>query len=181
MTPCVRKLATAKKYREDCGRRSWKKGSIGRPGAAVRGARKDAECSSWREWFHAAALLCGGERSWISTAESLSMTFIAPPHLGQRQRPSASSVGATCCPAVAARSPSSFCSNPPLDVSRLVHTSTWKARCQETHIATDKRSEKILMRGPGAVPEKSFRAQRLYDVDAGGAGGWEHRSDYRRA
>ena len=35
--------------------------------------------------------------------------------------------------------------------------------------------------GFGAVPEKSFRAQRLYDVDAGGAGGWEHRSDYRRA
>jgi hypothetical protein len=47
-------------------------GSIGRPGAAVRGARKDAECSSWREWFHAAALICGGERSWISAAESLS-------------------------------------------------------------------------------------------------------------
>jgi hypothetical protein len=74
-------------------------GSIGRPGAAVRGVRKDAECSSWREWFHAAALICGGERSWISAAESLSMTFIAPPHLGQRQRPSASSVEATCCPA----------------------------------------------------------------------------------
>jgi len=38
-----------------------------------------------------------------------------------------------------------------------------------------------LDEGPGAVPEKSFRAQRLYDVDAGGACGWEHRSDYRRA
>jgi len=69
----------------------------------------------------------------------------------------------------------------PLDVSRLVHTSTWKARCQETHVATDRRSEKILMRGPGAVPEKSFRAQRLYDVHAGGACRRQHRSDYRRA
>jgi hypothetical protein len=54
--------------------------------------------------------------------------------------------------AVAARSPSSLCSNPPLDGSRLVHTSTWKARRQETHVATDRRSEKSLMRGPGAVP-----------------------------
>jgi hypothetical protein len=47
--------------------------------------------------------------------------------------------------------------------------------------ATDRRSEKILMRGPGAVPEKSFRAKRLHDVDAGGAGRREHRSDYRGA
>ena len=29
----------------------------------------------------------GGERSWISAAVNLSMTFIGPPHLGQRQRP----------------------------------------------------------------------------------------------
>jgi hypothetical protein len=63
------------------------------------GRPEGCRCSSWREWFHAAALICGGERSWISAAESLSMTFIAPPHLGQRQRPSASSVRATCCPA----------------------------------------------------------------------------------
>ena len=52
---------------------------------------------------------------------------------------------------------------------------------RETHIVTDTWSEKILMKGPCAVPEKSFRAQRLYHVDAGGACGWEHRSDYRRA
>jgi hypothetical protein len=31
--------------------------------------------------------------------DSRQPTFIGPPHLGQRQRPSASSVGATCCPA----------------------------------------------------------------------------------
>jgi hypothetical protein len=42
-------------------------------------------------------------------------------------------------------------------------------------------SGELLFRIPEAVPEKSFRAQRLYDVDAGGACGWEHRSDYRRA
>ena len=32
-----------------------------------------------------------------------------------------------------------------------------------------------------AAPGKSFRAKRLYDVDAGGACRREHRSDYRRA
>ena len=41
-----------------------------------------AELSSWREWFHAAAVN-GGERSWISAAVRRSMIFIGPPHLGQ--------------------------------------------------------------------------------------------------
>jgi hypothetical protein len=65
-------------YGEKVSRRLWSKkleeGSIGRPGAAVRGARKDAECSSWREWFHAAALICGGERSWIKRLGSVKTT-----------------------------------------------------------------------------------------------------------
>ena len=42
--------------------------------------------SSWIECFHAAAMTSGGERSRISAAVSLSMTFIEPSHLGQRQR-----------------------------------------------------------------------------------------------
>ena len=42
--------------------------------------------SNLREWFHAAAVTFGGERSCISVAVSLSMTFIGPSHLGQRQR-----------------------------------------------------------------------------------------------
>src|SRR6202041_349724 len=97
MTPWARKLATAKKYREDCGRRSWKKGAFGRPGTEMRSARKDAEFSSWRKWSHAATLIRGGERSWISAAVNLSMTFIGPPHLGQRQRSGQSSVEEACC------------------------------------------------------------------------------------
>jgi len=36
-----------------------------------------------RDQFHAAALVRGRERSWISAAVSRSMTFIGPPHLGQ--------------------------------------------------------------------------------------------------
>ncbi len=35
--------------------------------------------------LHAAAVTFGGERSWSSTAVNRSMTFIGPPHLGQRQ------------------------------------------------------------------------------------------------
>ena len=53
--------------------------------------------SSWRESFHAAAMTSGGERSCISAAVSLSMTFIGPSHLGQRQRSLDSLVeGASC-------------------------------------------------------------------------------------
>src|SRR6266446_1626437 len=41
-----------------------------------------------RESLHAAAVTrAGGERSWMSTAVSLSMTCIGPPHFGQSQRP----------------------------------------------------------------------------------------------
>src|SRR5580704_10221076 len=97
MTPCARELATAKKYGKDCGRRSRKKGSIGRQGTGVRSAPKNAEFSSLREWFHAAALIRGGERSWISAAVSRSMTFIGAPHLGQRQESGKSSVPEPCC------------------------------------------------------------------------------------
>jgi integrase len=52
----------------------------------MRSAWKYPEFSSWREESHAAELIRGGERSWISAAVSLSMTFIGAPHLGQRQR-----------------------------------------------------------------------------------------------
>ena len=55
-----------------------------RRGGEGRSAQKRAECRSWREQFHAAELIRGGERSWISAAVSRSMTFIGPPHLGQR-------------------------------------------------------------------------------------------------
>ena len=63
----------------------------------MRSAWKYPEFSIWREWFHAAALIRGGERSWISAAVSLSMTFIGPPHLGQCQRSGSSSVEEACC------------------------------------------------------------------------------------
>ena len=53
-------------------------------GGEGRSAQKRAECWSWKEQFHAAELIRGGERSWISAAVSRSMTFIGPPHLGQR-------------------------------------------------------------------------------------------------
>jgi hypothetical protein len=84
MKGCTPKLATARKCRKDAGGKSWKKGSIGRQGAEVRSAPKRVEFSNWREWFHAAAVTTGGERSWISAAVSLSVTLIGPPHFGQR-------------------------------------------------------------------------------------------------
>ena len=46
-------------------------------------APKHAKFSDWRDQFHAAALVRGGERSWICAAVSRSMTLIGPPHLGQ--------------------------------------------------------------------------------------------------
>ena len=49
-----------------------------RRGGEGRSAQKRAECRSWREQFHAAELIRGGERSWISAAVSRSMTFIGP-------------------------------------------------------------------------------------------------------
>src|SRR6266852_8631661 len=46
-----------------------------------------ARVSCCRELLHAAAVTrAGGERSWMSTAVSLSMTCIGPPHFGQSQR-----------------------------------------------------------------------------------------------
>jgi len=61
-----------------------KKGSVGQPDREVVSVPKRAEFSVCREWFHAADLVRGGERSWISAAVNLSMTFMGPPHLGQR-------------------------------------------------------------------------------------------------
>jgi len=53
-----------------------KKKFVFRRGREERSARKRAECWSWREQFHAAELIRGGERSWIWAAVSRSMTFI---------------------------------------------------------------------------------------------------------
>jgi hypothetical protein len=89
---CTPKLARARKCGKGAGGRRGKKGSIGRRGAEVRSAPKRLEFWSWRESFHAAAVTTGGERSWISAAVSLSMTFIGPPHFGQRQESGESSV-----------------------------------------------------------------------------------------
>src|SRR5262245_9320249 len=55
--------------------------------------------SSLRESFHAAEVSNGGERSWISAAVSRSMTFIGPPHLGQRHRSCASLADERSCSA----------------------------------------------------------------------------------
>jgi hypothetical protein len=55
-------------------------------GARGRSVVKDAKFSGCSERFHAAAITgCGGERSRIWAAVSLSMTTIGPPHLGQSQ------------------------------------------------------------------------------------------------
>jgi hypothetical protein len=45
MTLQARRLVTAKKYREDCGRRSWRKRSIMRQGREVRSALQRVELS----------------------------------------------------------------------------------------------------------------------------------------
>jgi hypothetical protein len=59
---------------------------------------RQAKGSSCREWFHAATVTrAGGERSWISAAESLSMTCIGPPHFGQSQRSRESLLPAMSC------------------------------------------------------------------------------------
>src|SRR2546430_14310613 len=83
-TQWANELAAGKKQLEERGRRSGRKESARRQGIEVRSVPKHAEFSSWREPFHAATVIFGGERSWISAAVSRSMTFIGPPHLGQR-------------------------------------------------------------------------------------------------
>src|ERR1700676_1541493 len=68
------------------------------PGAERLSALTHAKICCGRESFHAASVTrAGGERSWISAAVNLSMTFIGPPHLGQRQRSGQSSVEEACC------------------------------------------------------------------------------------
>src|SRR5207244_4898470 len=59
---------------------------------------EQASTESYTLSLHDALPICG-ERSWISAAVSLSMTFIGPPHLGQRQRLGQSSVEEACCSA----------------------------------------------------------------------------------
>src|SRR5258708_18418395 len=89
-------MATVKRCCENCCSRGGKKKFVFRRGREERSARKRAECWSWREQFHAAELIRGGERSWVWAAVSRSMTFIGPPHLGQRYRSRASSVEEVC-------------------------------------------------------------------------------------
>ena len=81
-----RELATAREDRraraEEAGKRVLFCVKAQRDG----GTPKRAKDTGSREWFHAAEVSNGGERSWISAAVSRSMTTIGPPHLGQRQR-----------------------------------------------------------------------------------------------
>jgi hypothetical protein len=84
MTPCANELATRKKCDDDRGRRSWKKGCRQGQGTEVGSVAKHAKDSGWRGSLHAAAVTTGGERSWMSAAVSRSITFMGPPHLGQR-------------------------------------------------------------------------------------------------
>ena len=80
----AQKLATVKKYREDYRCLGRKKRSVWWRAREIRSVPRHAEFLRWREWFHAADLIRGGDRSWISATVSLSMTFMGPPHLGQR-------------------------------------------------------------------------------------------------
>ena len=58
-----------------------------RQGTGVRGVAKHASFWCCGQWFHATSVTwCGGERSWIWAAVSLSMTTMGPPQLGQSQR-----------------------------------------------------------------------------------------------
>ena len=90
-------------YRDKVWRRAWlkrrRKRSVPWQDREVRSTLNHVKDWSWSEVFHAAAVITGGERSWISAAVSLSMTFIGPPHLGQRQRPGESAVEEACCSA----------------------------------------------------------------------------------
>ena len=61
-----------------------RKKSVSRRGRAIRSAPDAQSFSGCREWFHAAAEITGGERSWISAAVSRSTIFIGPPQMGQR-------------------------------------------------------------------------------------------------
>ena len=83
MTACAEKRTDEKKCTGKWGWTGGKKGSVRRQGREMRSTRKHAEFWDWRDEFHAATLVRGGERSWISVVVSRSMTFIGPPHLGQ--------------------------------------------------------------------------------------------------
>ena len=69
---------------EERGQRGGEKRSVRRQDREMHSVLTHAEISSWRECFHAATVSGGGERSWISVAVNRSMTFMGPPHLGQR-------------------------------------------------------------------------------------------------
>jgi hypothetical protein len=71
----AQKLATVKRYREDYRCLGRKKRFVCWRTREIRSVPRHAEFSRWREWIHAADLIGGGERSWISAAVSLSMTF----------------------------------------------------------------------------------------------------------
>ena len=96
-TPDVGELAEAQNGCQESGWRNWNKGFRLRPSTEGLNVPKDVKDSSWRECFHAAAMTSGGERSRISAAVSLSMTFIEPSHLGQRQRSVESLVEEASC------------------------------------------------------------------------------------
>ena len=80
-----RELTTAREHRTGCTEEAGERVLF-----CVKAQResppKRAKDSSSRESFHAAEVSNGGERSWISAAVSRSMTFMGPPHLGQRHK-----------------------------------------------------------------------------------------------
>src|SRR5271155_2615974 len=80
------------------------KGNSFRDKAQKYGAGRNTRRIRIRESLHAAAMITGGERSWISAAVSLSMTLIGPPQLGQNQRSLGAAVEACCSTCGAASS-----------------------------------------------------------------------------
>jgi hypothetical protein len=82
-----KRVTEVQNSREETARESGKTRLEERPGTERLSVPTHAKVSRCKESFHAAAVTRpGGERSWISTAVSLSMTCIGPPHFGHSQR-----------------------------------------------------------------------------------------------
>jgi hypothetical protein len=81
----LRELTNEREYRGDEAEEIGKRFGA-RQDAKVRSTAKRAENSSLGEPGHAAVVISGGERSWISAVVRLSTTTIGPPQTGQCQR-----------------------------------------------------------------------------------------------
>jgi hypothetical protein len=77
-------MARRKEYRRGGGGRGRKKGSVWQQDREAVSAVAAGRVFALERVLHAAAVTSGGERSWSSAAVNRSMTFIGPPHLGQR-------------------------------------------------------------------------------------------------